>query len=69
MDKFAFGEEEAQEVLEFVLKDRDWEDLSKAAREKLYSHYQKTMPYGIAKAKTDDPFMFIGKALLKDIGL
>lgn len=66
---FGFGEAEAEQVYEFAIKQRDWEDLGQDTRERLYSHYQKTMPYGTAKAKTGDPYVFILGALRTDLGL
>lgn len=69
MSKFGFGDHDAQDVLAFMLAETDWEDLSDEAREKLMSHYQKTMPYGTAKAKSGDPILFIRPALKKDLGI
>ena len=66
---FGFGETEAEQAYEFAIKQRDWEDLGQDTRERLYSHYQKTMPYGTAKAKTGDPYVFILGALRSDLGL
>lgn len=60
---------DAVEVLEFALGTRDWEDLSDVACEKLYSHYEQEMPYGVAKARTGNPDQFIGTALTKDLKL
>lgn len=69
MSIFGFGDQEAENVLDFVLGQADWEDIGDSAREALYSHYQKTMPYGVAKAKTGDPIEFIRPALKKDLGI
>jgi hypothetical protein len=69
MVKFALGDHDAENVLAFTLGESEWEDLSDEAREKLMSHYQKTMPYGTAKAKSGDPILFIRPALKKDLGI
>ena len=69
MKKFGLGDQDAENVLDFVLDQTEWEDLSDEAREKLMSHYQKTMPYGTAKAKSGDPILFIRPALKSDLGI
>lgn len=69
MRKFGIGDVDAGDLLDFAYGQTEWEDLSDDVREKLYSHYQKTMPYGTAKAKTGDPYEFIGKALKADLGI
>jgi hypothetical protein len=69
MSLFGFGDQEAEDVLNFALGVSEWEDIGDSPREKLMSHYQKTMPYGTAKAKSGDPIMFIRPALKKDLGI
>jgi hypothetical protein len=69
MRKFSLGDHDASDVLDFALGESEWEDLSDDVRETLYSHYEKTMPYGTAKARSGDPYEFIGKALKTDLGL
>lgn len=69
MSMFGFGDYDAEDVLGFVLGQNDYVDLSDEAREKLMSHYQKTMPYGTAKAKSSDPIQFIKPALKQDLGI
>jgi hypothetical protein len=69
MSMFGFGDHDAEDVLAFTLGESEWEDLSDEAREKLMSHYQKTMPYGTAKAKSGDPIQFVRPALKKDLGI
>ena len=69
MQKFGLKAADAVKVLEFALGSIDWEELSDLTREKLYKHYENTMPYGTAKARTGDPYEFIGDALEKDLGL
>jgi len=69
MQKFGLGDHDAEDVLSFVLGDVEWEDLSDEAREKLNSHYQKTLPYGGNKDDSADPATFTQAALKKDLGL
>lgn len=69
MHVFSLEDSEAETVLDFVINDGAWEDIPQQARERLYSHYQKSMDYGTAKAKTGDPYIFIAQALKKDLGL
>lgn len=69
MSMFGFGDHDAEDALAFTLGESDWEDLSDEVREKLMSHYQKTMPYGIAKAKSGDPILFIRPAVKMDLGI
>lgn len=69
MRKFSLSDHDATDVLEFALGQTEWEDLSDDVRETLYSHYEKTMPYGTAKARSGDPYEFIGASLVKDLGL
>lgn len=68
-DKFLFDDEAAEQVQEFMVGDRDWEDLPQPVREILYSHYEKTMPYGTDEEHTTKPEKFILPALKKDFKL
>lgn len=69
MKIFGFGDTEAEQVLDFALGNTEWEDLGQDSRERLMSHYEHTMPYGTAKARTGDPVEFISKSLTKELGL
>jgi hypothetical protein len=69
MQKFSLGDHDAEDVLAFVLGDSDWEDLSDEAREKLNSHYQKTLPYGGSKDDSANPAEFTRTALKKELAL
>ena len=69
LDMFRVSEDDSVAILDFAIGEHDWEDLSDDARERLYSHYEKTMPYGTATAKTADPYVFIKGALRKDLKL
>lgn len=69
MGLFTLPPATAFEVLEFALGERDWEDLDDVSRERLYAHYEKTLPYGTTTARVSDPYRFVGRALRHDLGL
>lgn len=67
--KFGLGDHDADDVLAFVNGETDWESLSDEAREKLYSHYEKSPAHGFSRDDVEDPMKFILPALKKDFGL
>jgi hypothetical protein len=69
MQKFSLSDHDAEEVLDFVLGNADWEDLSDDARKALYSHYEKTAPFGTSKEHVTDPEKFIRVSLKTDLGI
>ena len=61
-----FTPEEAREVFEFAMGERDFYSpggVSDSARTKLYEEFQYEMPYGVQKARTGDPEQWLGNVL------
>ena len=50
-------------VRAFAEGDKDWFELSDTVRDALYEFFQPDMPYGIQKARTGDPDVWIAERL------
>ena len=61
-----FTVDEARQVFEFAQGNREYygaNGLSDGAQTKLYEMFLPEMPYGVAKARTGDPDVWIGDRL------
>jgi len=52
-------------IQEFMDGEMDWYDLPYFTRDTLYDHYMDEMPYGVMKARTGDPDVWIADRLQK----
>ncbi|WP_407305698.1 hypothetical protein [Acinetobacter sp.] len=69
--KFNLTEDEATLLVETVKDGGGIDDLDESFYDNLFSFYCNNgeMPYGIAKARTGDPYVWIDNALRDELGL
>jgi hypothetical protein len=56
-------EREAQDISSVVDGRLDFDELDPSLRQKLYEHFLPEMPYGVAKARSGDPSVWIAERL------
>jgi hypothetical protein len=54
------------QVADFLDGKIEFDDLPEATIQHLYEHYLPEMPYGVAKARTGDPYQWIQDRLERD---
>jgi hypothetical protein len=52
-----------EDVMAFAKGDTDYFDLPQSTQDALYEYYASEMPYGVQKARTGDPDVWIAKRL------
>lgn len=62
---YKLGSQDAERVSEFIIGERDWEDLSEKARTRLYSHYENS--FDADETVATDPSKFILPLLKRDV--
>ncbi|MCX7592612.1 MAG: hypothetical protein N2235_02410 [Fischerella sp.] len=64
-----FNHAELSELKKVANGELSWDDLSDGLQERVYEFYLHEMPYGIAKARTGDPYQWCKNRLCNDLGI
>lgn len=64
-----FNHSELETLKKVASGETHWDDMSEGLQERVYDFYLHEMPYGVAKARTGDPYQWCERRLRQDLGV